>query len=131
MEYINQTENIKIIVKTEYDKSKSGNSWTYYKYSVTFKNNSNDNYTIIGRKLTVRPNSFGEAKDITLDSLSRSVRGSTIPANGEYSYDTFSSNNGPVSIRGCYVLENTRTKETLFATFPLTFFPLVDYDLAP
>lgn len=128
MKYQVETSPITLTIITSYDKSKSGDCWTYYNYSVTFTNSSSDEYILMGRKLTVRPNSFGESKDITLDSLSRSVRGAIIEANGEYTYHTFSSNNGPVSIRGSYTLLNRTTNEFLEVTFPLTFFPVVDYD---
>jgi uncharacterized protein affecting Mg2+/Co2+ transport len=130
MEYRATTEDITILVSTRYNHEKSSNESTYYNYSVIFLNNTIFDWEIVGRSLTVRPNTMdNQSKDITINSLSQSIKGAILPYEGEYVYDTFSANNGPVSVRGYYVLRNTTTNQLLEVKFPLTFFPKVDYDL--
>ena len=125
MFYSTTTFPITINVETSYNRSNSNSDSTYYNYTVEFLNASNDLYEIVGRELTVRPNTLGESKDITLNTLSKEVRGKVIDK--EYTYHTFSANNGPVSLRGYYLLKNLTTNEVLEVKFPLTFFPMIGY----
>lgn len=129
MEYRATTEDITILVSTTYDKERSGDGYTYYRYSVVFINNSIYDWEIVGRQLTVRPNTIDESKDITISTLSKSIKGAILPYEGEYVYDTFSANNGPVTIRGYYTLKNITTNGLLQVKFPLTFFPKVEYGI--
>lgn len=127
MEYRATTEDITILVTTRYNHERSSSDSTYYNYTVVFLNNTIFDWEIVGRSLTVRPNTIdGETKDITISNL---IKGTILPYEGEYVYDTFSANNGPVTIRGYYLLKNTTTDEVLQVKFPLTFFPRIDYEL--
>lgn len=126
MEYKAYTEDITVLVSTTYDPTRSNSESTYYRYSVVFINNSVYDWEIIGRELTVRPNTVSsETRDITITSLSKAVKGAIIPYDDTYVYDTFSVNNGPVTIRGYYYLKSLQTDEILKVKFPLTFFPKI------